>query len=536
MAVIDFLTRRPTIPQWLMIVVVAIYLTLMGSHHFFSLISEIYPPASGNILFLLSIGLLILSINCVVLSLLSIVLFPKIVASLLIMIASVVSYFQNEYGTIVDSLVIESTLQTDPAEVMDLLGAGFIRHIILTGIIPIGLLSRITIAQKSMWHSFGARLSILTVSIVLMLVNLFGFSAAYASFFREHKMVRMYVNPTMFVVSAIGLAEMKIAAMNRTPFLNIEARIPVVDAVPAVVLLVVGETARAESFALNGYERETTPRLARRKGLINFSDVSSCGTATAVSVPCMFSFLGREEFDFTRADSQSNLLDVLQTAGVGVLWRDNNSGSKGVALRVPLEDFRHRRLNPVCDEECRDIGMLSGLKRYIDGQGAIPTLIVIHQMGSHGPAYHKRYPPDFEVFKPTCQNEELSQCTPDAIKNAYDNSILYTDYFLDEAIGFLKENYSDRKAALVYVSDHGESLGEYDLFLHGLPYAIAPSQQTHVPMMIWLNEHFEKEASRLEKNRGNTFSHDNLPHTVIDLFDVETPVFNSELSILAVEE
>ena len=166
-----------------------------------------------------------------------------------------------------------------------------------------------------------------------------------------------------------------------------------------LVIVVVGETARADHFALNGYPRPTNPRLAGESQLISFNNVSSCGTSTAISVPCMFAFNDRRSFDVDESRYLENALDVIARAGVDVLWRDNNSSSKGVADRVEYQDYKSRELNPVCDEECRDIGMLQGLQAYIDSRPK-DVLIVLHQMGSHGPAYYKRYPPEFEKFTP----------------------------------------------------------------------------------------------------------------------------------------
>ena len=229
-------------------------------------------------------------------------------------------------------------------------------------------------------------------------------------------------------------------------------------------------------------------------------------------------------------------MDVLNnTQDVAILWRDNNSDSKGVALRVDYEDFQTPKTNSICDEECRDEGMLVGLEDYIEKNRGKNILIVLHQMGNHGPAYYKRYPKEFEKFTPVCKTNQLENCTQEEISNAYDNAILYTDYFLSKAINFLKKYSKTHEAGLLYVSDHGESLGENGIYLHGMPYAIAPKAQTHVPSLIWLDDGqmaHEYDINKIKQNKDKEYSHDNLFDTLLGLFEVKTEVYKKELDIL----
>jgi lipid A ethanolaminephosphotransferase len=243
----------------------------------------------------------------------------------------------------------------------------------------------------------------------------------------------------------------------------------------------------------------------------------------------MFSLAGSRGEDVRR----ENLLDVMQRAGVHVLWRDNNSDSKGVALRIPYENFQSSDLNPVCDTECRDVGMLAGLQEIIDARPKGDILIVLHQMGNHGPAYYKRYPAEFETFKPACRNNDLSQCSQQEIVNAYDNALRYTDHFLAQAISLLKRNDKKFETALFYVSDHGESLGESGIFLHGMPKAIAPNAQLHVPAILWFGENFDEiDRAALAKKRSLPFTHDNLFHTLLGFMEIETGIYRPEMDIL----
>ena len=249
----------------------------------------------------------------------------------------------------------------------------------------------------------------------------------------------------------------------------------------------------------------------------------------------MFSLLGRDNYSDKKAKSTENVLDVLKHGGVKILWRDNNSSSKGVADRVDYQSFRSSKANPICDEECRDEGMLSGLQDYIDGQEQGDLLIVLHQMGNHGPAYYKRYPQTFEKFTPVCKTNQIERCTPAEIGNAYDNAILYTDDFLTKTIDFLKQNDDNFQTALVYMSDHGESLGENGIYLHGLPYFMAPDAQKHVGALMWFGRQSKQiiDTAKLKQVANNHFSHDNLFHTLLGLMQIETSVYHSEADILA---
>jgi lipid A ethanolaminephosphotransferase len=296
--------------------------------------------------------------------------------------------------------------------------------------------------------------------------------------------------------------------------------------------MIVGEAARADHFSLNGYTKKTNPNL-EKEDIINFSQMYSCGTSTAYSVPCMFSIYNRDDYSYEKAQYTQNVLDVLKhTNKVAILWRDNNSDSKGVALRVKYEDFKTPKNNPVCDEECRDIGMLKGLDNFIEKNKNKNILIVLHQMGNHGPAYYKRYTKDYEKFRPVCKTNQLEQCKKEEITNGYDNALLYSDMFLAKTIDFAKK-YKNKDVAVLYMADHGESLGENGIYLHGLPYFIAPDAQIHIGSFLWLNKKFKKELNykAIEAKKDKKLSHDYLFHTILGLFNVKTKVYNPKLDI-----
>jgi lipid A ethanolaminephosphotransferase len=367
-----------------------------------------------------------------------------------------------------------------------------------------------------------------------MLAAIFMFSKHYTSFVREHKPLRYSTNPTYWIYST-GLYIYK--TFNSGPIIvkqiGLDAKVSKQSSdTPKLVIMVVGEATRADHFSYNGYKRETTP-LLKKENIINFSNVSACGTSTAVSVPCMFSIYGRSDYSYKKGMNTENVLDVLNhTSDISILWRENNSDSKGVALRVPYEYYKTSFLNTICTEgECRDVGMLVGLDTYIKKQKNNDILIVLHQMGNHGPAYYKRYPKEYEKFTPVCETNQIEECTQEEISNAYDNSILYTDYFLSKTIALLKQHNSTHQTAMIYMSDHGESLGEKSIYLHGLPYFMAPSAQTHIPAMMWLSDNFHTSLKIGKMNTKKRFSQDNLFHTLLGLFDVKTEVYNIKMDI-----
>lgn len=227
-----------------------------------------------------------------------------------------------------------------------------------------------------------------------------------------------------------------------------------------------------------------------------------------------------------------NALDVLKEHNISVLWRDNNSDSKGVAARMAYEDFQSPAQNKVCDTECRDVGMLKGLDQYIQSHQGQDIMIVLHQMGNHGPEYYRRYPKSFEKFTPVCRSSDLSKCSQQEIDNAYDNAILYTDYFLSEVIQLLKKYDDSRETAMLYVADHGESLGEHGLYLHAAPYMIAPKEQTHVPAILWLGKQFDYSLNQIRPYQNYPLSHDDVFCTLLTAYELKSNTCNSHYNWL----
>lgn len=464
---------------------------------------------------------------------------PALVACILI--ASASAWFINQYGVVIDKAIIQSIFETDPREAGELMSWRLAAFVLLTGGLPALLVARVQLAFPHGLRGIGRRLGLGAAALAvaaLLLVLLF---KTLAPVVREHRELRYLLTPTNVVQALNGYLRNRWSKQVPLQPIGRDAAKGsrwAGQARRTVTVIVVGETARAANFSLNGYARQTNPRLAREEGLINFARVESCGTATAVSVPCVFSALPREHYDESVAKHQEGLLDVLSHAGFRVLWRDNNSGCKGVCERVEFVDVATPAPGkPHCaGSECYDEGLLEGLPELIRRPGK-DLVIVLHQKGSHGPEYARRYPAGFGRFGPVCRTSEFESCTRDSIVAAYDNTILYTDSFLAQTIDLLRQAAleADVDTSMLYFSDHGESLGEGNMYLHGAPWLFAPKEQTHVPMMLWMSEGFSQrfriDRACLQARRDQPLSHDNVFHSVLGMLNVETAILNPKLDL-----
>lgn len=465
----------------------------------------------------------------------------KPVLILIVLTASAASYFIAAYGIVIDRAMVQNVFETDVNEAVEL----FSWHLVLTvgvlGLLPSIVIARVQVRFPQGLRGLLGRAGIVGGSLLVAALLLMVFFKSLAPAVREHRELRLLLTPTNTIQALHGYLRSKwstpvvVAPLGRDAMKGAAWK---GQRRRTVTVIVVGETARAMNFSLNGYQRETNPLLAREPGLINFSNVSSCGTATAVSVPCVFSALGRERYSESKASSQEGLLDVLAHAGFSVLWRDNNSGCKGVCARVAYQDLSQPGANPrFCEgEECHDERLLDGLPELIRNSRQ-DLVIVLHQKGSHGPAYARRYPQGFGRFGPVCDTNDFEKCSRESIVAAYDNTILYTDYFLSKTIDLLRDSAANAgvDTAMLYFSDHGESLGENNLYLHGAPAMFAPAEQTRVPMMLWMSDQFS-ERFRIDRNclmarRGEPLSHDNVFHSVLGLLDMNTAVLNPKLDL-----
>lgn len=501
------------------------FLLLTGNWTFFNNVIDVYPVFDGNVFFILSLGVFCYCLITLLALTFSLIIPARFVLSAFILVAAATGYYADQLGIVIDDDMIRNLIETNIREAIDLINIGFLTRFFTLGVLPVLLIWWLPYQRATIITEIRYKLQTAAIIIGLVVLCMAPLTDYYASFFREHKPLRYYSNPAYPIYSTGKYISQKIKSTEEKKFiyLTTSALREPGDAGNGLVIMVVGETARADRFSLNGYAKNTNPKLSKIENIISYSDISSCGTSTIISVPCMFAHDTRETFDRSNSDNKQNLLDILKLAGVNVLWRDNNSDSKGVANRVTYEDFKSSAINPVCNPECRDIGMLDGLQTYIDQQKG-DILIVLHQMGSHGPAYFKRYPPEFEKFTPACTTVELSKCSTEEINNAYDNTIVYTDFFLSKVIEFLKKNTPAYETSMLYVSDHGESLGEKNLYLHGLPYLFAPKEQTQVPVIIWVGDSSDIDYDQTVSIKDNISSHDAIFSTLLSIFEIDANI------------
>jgi len=527
-----FLSKKfSAIKSSFLIFFLSLFYTLLYNQTFYQKVLEIYPFGFSNIIFLLALTLVTIGLLNILLALVCYRITIKPVLILLTLICASSAYFIDTYKVIVDESMIDNIFKTDLAEVADLMTMKFVLYMLLLGLLPAFVIYKTPIKFTSFRQAVIEKSKLFGFSLVIIIISLLIQGSYFASFFREHKTIRFYSNPT-YVIYSLGKYAAKFYHTESTAYQQIgKDAVQITLSTPhKIMILVIGETARADHFSLNGYDRLTNPQL-QMQDIINFDNVWSCGTSTATSVPCMFSFSTRDNYQAAKALNTDNILDVLNRAGIDIYWLDNNSDSKGVADRVHYENFKTRDNNAICNPECRDEGMLSRVNELLASQTDKDMLIVLHQMGNHGPAYYKRYPKSFEKFTPLCETNQLDQCSQESIINAYDNALLYTDYFLHKSIVLLKQYSANFQTALLYVSDHGESLGENNIYLHGLPYFIAPDAQKHVPMLMWFSPNFAVQLDKIINQRHGQLSHDNLVHTLLGIFDVNTALYQEELDI-----
>lgn len=471
--------------------------------------------------------------------------FVKPLLAMLAVVAAAATYFSNRFGVFFDPAMLRNVLHTQPAEARELVAWAIAPYLLLQAGVPLWLLSRWRVPQRRWAPALACRLAALLAAAAALLAAMLLSFQPLSSTMRNHRELRYLITPASVAWSALATwrADARGAVAARVPIGLDAAKGPTwaSHTRPMLTVLVVGETARAANWGLSGYARNTTPELAQR-GVINFAGVASCGTSTEVSLPCMFAPVGRRDYDESRIRGSESLLHVIARSGIGVTWRDNQTGCKGVCDGLPTERAEAAAAPALCDRgHCFDEVLLDGLDARLNqlteaGAGA-GQVLVLHMLGNHGPAYFRRYPAAFSRFEPACRSDDLQQCSRPEIVNAFDNALLYTDHVLATLIDRLAA-VSDRvDSSLVYVSDHGESLGEAGLFLHGVPYAVAPQVQTQVPMVMWFSGGFAHtsglDPNCLRERAAVPASHDQLFHTLLGLTDVSTALYEPQLDISA---
>ncbi|WP_137111631.1 phosphoethanolamine transferase [Rhodobacter sp. SY28-1] len=527
--------RRPELSPFVLNALVATYLLALCNATFWGHLFRIFE---GRTVTALVFAGAVWALMLLVISTLAVRRAQKLVLVALLMIAGVTSYYVDVLGVVVDRDMIQNAMTTTFAESKHLITLHFLGHVLAYGAIPSALVLWVRIRRAPALRAAGGAGLAVAVTAAMMVGLLFTNLKAYSTVLRADKELMGAVQPLAPMAGALRYAKMmfkstQIVLQPTGRDAQTGATLATVDK-PVLMVIVAGETGRAQNWSLGGYARDTNAELKKRD-IVYYPDATSCGTATATSLPCMFSPLTKDAYSYEGGLSNENLLDVLMHAGFEVEWWDNNTGDKSVGDRLPVRPHVMTAEDGAefCFPECIDGVFLKRLQEKADTITK-NTVIVLHQIGSHGPSYWLRYPADRELFKPACKTPELTECSTEEIVNAYDNTIAYTDYFLAQVIDLL--DASDRVVpALYYVSDHGESLGEGGLYLHGTPYFMAPEHQTHVPMVLWMSGRFRDslriDPDCLKDKAADPVSHDNMFSTVLGMVDVTTEARDPALDL-----
>lgn len=536
-----FRLRRPSLSRLSFLILFALYIALILNIAFYRQAFSLLPVDSlHNALVFASMPVVAFSVINIALTLTSFLRLDRLTISLFILVSAAAQYFIMSFGIIIDRSMVTNILDTTPAESFALLSPRMVVVLLLSGALMVLIAWWIKIkAPVSAWRSIISRLVSIAVSALLIVFVALLFYKDYASLFRNNKELVKSLSPSNSITA--GLSWYSHHRMDNLPLVRIgedaQQRAQMQNGPRKnLTILIVGETSRAANFSLGGYAHDTNPRL-KQDNVVYFPNTTSCGTATAISVPCMFSNMPRQNYDEELAHHQEGLLDIIQRAGIQVLWNENDGGCKGACDRVPHHDVTALNLPGLCiDGECQDEALFHQLEDYINNLQH-DGVIVLHTIGSHGPTYYNRYPAAFRKFTPTCDTSQIQTCTQEQLVNTYDNTILYIDYIVDKAIKLLQSKQDKFTTSLVYLSDHGESLGEDGVYLHGLPYSIAPETQKHIPMLIWLSEDYQKrygvDNQCLQKEaQQKNFSQDNLFSTMLGMTGVSTKEYRAQDDIL----
>ncbi|WP_312057328.1 phosphoethanolamine transferase EptA [Pantoea brenneri] len=524
-----FSFNRPVISRLTLLILAAVYIAVFLNLAYYRQVLALMPLTSLHAtLVFLSMPLVAFSVINIVITLASFLWLDRVLIALFILLSATAQFFIQTYNIVVDRSMITNMMDTTASESFALITPQLLFTLLASGVL-MALLVFWPRLKKQHWRGAMQRLLSIAISVAIILLVALLFYKDYASLFRNNRELVKALSPSNSI--AASLSWYKHQQLENLPLVRIGEdahQLPerLNGGKQNLTILIVGETSRAQNFSLGGYARQTNPLLAK-DNVIYFPHTISCGTATAVSVPCMFSNMPRAHYDDVLAAHQEGLLDIIQRAGISVLWNENDGGCKGACDRVPHQDMTSLNLPGMCiNGECYDDVLFHGLDDYIN-QLKGNAVIVLHTIGSHGPTYSHRYPPQLRQFVPTCDTNQIQDCSQQQLVNTYDNTLLNVDHIVDKAIGVLRAHQDRFTTSLVYLSDHGESLGENGEYLHGLPYAIAPDTQKHVPMLIWLSDDYQQ---RYAVNRGcltklaatDDFSQDNLFSTMLGLTGTAT--------------
>ncbi|KAF1016034.1 MAG: Phosphoethanolamine transferase EptA [Stenotrophomonas maltophilia] len=530
-----WLRWRPELSSEALIALASLFFAVAGNGLFWHSAMASHP---GSLRYGLSLLLLLLGTHAFLLGIIVWRWNARVLLSVLLLVTAMAAYYMDRYHIYLDADMLRNVLATDRKESSELLTPSLLWPLLWLAVLPILLVWRVQVRRRGWGRALLWRAGFLLLAAVTAVGGALVSFQDVSALMRNQREVRYLATPAN-VLLGLPRALRSENPVQRAPKLPIgtvaKATPRATGSKPRLLVIVLGETARAQNWGLNGSAHMTTPELAQAN-VINFPDMHSCGTSTEVSVPCLFSPWGRHDYDEKKIRAHQSLLHVLDRAGIKPLWRDNQSGCKGVCENLEFESLADATTPGLCaDGRCMDEILLQDLASRVRAAPG-DRVVVLHQLGNHGPAYFQRYPAAFRRFTPTCDTPDLGRCSRDEIANAYDNALLYTDHLLMRTIGTLRD-MQDYDTAMLYFSDHGESLGEKGLFLHGVPYAIAPAEQTHVPMVMWFSQGFASsrglDLQCVRRRSASYADHDNVFPSVLGLMQVKTALYERDRDLFA---
>jgi lipid A ethanolaminephosphotransferase len=464
----------------------------------------------AGILLIFSVVVLMLVANAFVFYLLFFIsrYLGKFLTIVFFLASTVAVYFVNTYSVIIDDTMVGNVINTNVEESSSFFSFKLVLYVLFLGVLPSVVIFKAKIGKTPI------RKSLITLGLTLLFIvsMIFANASNWLWIDKHAKQLGGLAMPWSYTVN-LSRYYIKQHRKNKKAILLPNANI--VNQDKSVVVLVIGESARQQNFSLYGYERNTNPLLSKTENLHHFK-AQSCATYTMAGLKCILEHANTN-------DLYEILPNYLFRNDVDVVWRTTNWGEPPIHIEdyERKEDLKKDCLGGGCDY---DEVLLAGLKERISASKKNKVLIILHTSTSHGPSYSKKYPPQFEVFKPVCNSVELSKCSQQELINAYDNTIVYTDYILHQVIEDLK-GLKDYKSAMFFVSDHGESLGEKNLYMHGIPMSIAPKEQYEIPFIVW----FSDGDKALKSNSSLTQNH--VFHSVLNFLDIQSPIYNEQMNI-----
>jgi len=451
---------------------------------------------------------------------------------LYLLIASIINYFKFYYKIVVSSTLIQSVIHTDAREASELFNLSFLIWFMLTGILPC-ILFWLTTKYTSLLRKKANDILIIGTFLITGLVSNICILPANIHTFRYLSNALCSFMPFNYIISLknyLSLYKTTNSAENITKVFTFE--IDTTDQENLNVILVIGESARADRWGINGYQRNTTPNLAHLQNLITYKEAYSLATNTPLGIQ---SIMKKEGYYHL-----SSFIKVFDQLKFKTYWFSNQGTRYKLINLIAAEASENLFSDDIRISNTGnnyDTDLIPFVQDILVKNKNKSNMVVLHTIGSHR-LYDLRYPNEFKVFNPTCINNELYYSTNECLDaeklgNSYDNTIVYTDYFLSELIEILGETNS----ILIYISDHGESLGENGIYAHSYPFELAPIEQKHIPLIIWASKKFLAKKTNLDKflnaskKTGIKVDQSSIFHSILDCVGIKSEAIDYNKSL-----